>query len=86
MEDAVYHDAKLSLEPGDRLLLYTDGITEAENAAQEQYSSDRLREFLGMTSGMSSAETIDALLMHVFMFADGAPQSDDIAVLTLMRR
>ncbi|OXS56197.1 hypothetical protein B1A99_20740 [Cohnella sp. CIP 111063] len=86
MEDAVYHDGRLSLEPGDRLLLYTDGITEAENAAQEQYSSERLREFLEMTPGMSSAETIDALLMHVFMFADGAPQSDDIAVLTLMRR
>jgi sigma-B regulation protein RsbU (phosphoserine phosphatase) len=86
MEDAVYHDGHLRLEHGDRLLLYTDGITEAENAAQEQYTADRLQQFLGMTHGMSSAEIIDALLMHVFMFADGAPQSDDIAVLTLMRR
>lgn len=86
MEDAIYHDGHLTLEHGDRLLLYTDGITEAENAAQEQYSPDRLQQFLEMTPGMSSAEIIDALLMHVFMFADGAPQSDDIAVLTLMRR
>ncbi|MFC5468669.1 PP2C family protein-serine/threonine phosphatase [Cohnella suwonensis] len=86
MEDAVYHDGKLTLGRGDRLLLYTDGITEAENAAQEQYSPARLQQFLEMTPGMSSAETIDALLMHVFMFADGAPQSDDIAVLTLQRR
>jgi sigma-B regulation protein RsbU (phosphoserine phosphatase) len=86
MEDAVYHDGHLTLEHGDRLLLYTDGITEAENAAQEQYSSERLHQFLEMTHGMSSAEIIDALLMHVFMFADGAPQSDDIAVLTLLRR
>jgi len=39
-----------------------------------------------MTPGMSSAEVIDALLMNVFMFADGAPQSDDIAVMSLMRR
>ncbi|RED56803.1 PP2C family protein-serine/threonine phosphatase [Cohnella lupini] len=86
MEDAVYHDGYLTLEHGDRLLLYTDGITEAENAAQEQYSPARLHQFLEMTPGMSSAEIIDALLMHVFMFADGAPQSDDIAVLTLLRR
>ncbi|QMV41113.1 PP2C family protein-serine/threonine phosphatase [Cohnella cholangitidis] len=86
MEDAVYHDGYLTLEHGDRLLLYTDGITEAENAAQEQYSPDRLQQFLEMTHGMSSAEIIDALLMHVFLFADGAPQSDDIAVLTLLRR
>ncbi|MFC5406964.1 PP2C family protein-serine/threonine phosphatase [Cohnella soli] len=86
MEDAVYHDGNLTLGHGDRLLLYTDGITEAENAAQEQYSPARLQQFLEMTPGMSSAETIDALLMHVFMFADGAPQSDDIAVLTLQRK
>jgi serine phosphatase RsbU (regulator of sigma subunit) len=86
MEDSVYHDGHMALGHGDRLILYTDGITEAENANQEQYSPERLHEFLGMTAGMSSAETIDALLMHVFMFADGAPQSDDIAVLTLQRR
>jgi len=86
MEEAVYHDGRFTLGHGDRLLLYTDGITEAENAAQEQYSADRLQQFLLMTPGMSSAEIIDALLMHVWMFADGAPQSDDIAVLALMRR
>jgi serine phosphatase RsbU (regulator of sigma subunit) len=86
MEEAVYHDGYLTLEHGDRLLLYTDGITEAENAVQEQYSPDRLQQFLEMTPGMSSAEIIDALLMHVFLFTDGAPQSDDIAVLTLLRR
>jgi hypothetical protein len=39
-----------------------------------------------MTSGMSSAELIDALLMDVFRIADGAPQSDDIAVWNLLRR
>lgn len=86
MEEVPYHDGRLTLEQGDRLILYTDGITEAENAAHEQYSAERLQEFLGMTPGMSSAEIIDALLMHVWMFADGAPQSDDIAVLTLLRR
>ncbi len=86
MPDTVYHDGHIVLEPGDRIVLYTDGITEAENAAQEQYSANRLQEFLGMTAGMSSAELIDALIMHVYMFADGAPQSDDIAVLSLLRR
>lgn len=86
MPDVPYHDSTFVLERGDRLLLYTDGITEAENALQEQYGGERLQKFLAMTPGMSSAEVIDALLMNVFMFADGASQSDDIAVLSLMRR
>ncbi|MBD2867597.1 PP2C family protein-serine/threonine phosphatase [Paenibacillus arenilitoris] len=81
-----YKDQTIVLAKGDRIVLYTDGITEAENAVQEQYSANRLQSFLSQTSGYSSAEIIDALLMDVFMFADGAPQSDDIAVLCLMRR
>jgi len=86
MPDTVYPDGGVVLETGDRIVLYTDGITEAENANQEQYTAARLEQFLGMTAGMSSAELIDALIMHVYMFADGAPQSDDIAVLSLLRR
>lgn len=86
MPETDYADGRIVLEPGDRIVVYTDGITEAENAAQEQYTAERLQQFLQMTVGMSSAELIDALIMHVYLFADGAPQSDDIAVLSLMRR
>lgn len=86
MPESSYYDTVVTLAAGDRLLLYTDGIIEAENADREQYGGQRLQQFLQMTQGMSSAEVIDALLMDVFMFADGAPQSDDIAVLSLMRR
>ncbi|OUS78210.1 hypothetical protein B1748_05485 [Paenibacillus sp. MY03] len=81
-----YTNVSLQLDKGDRLVVYTDGITEAENGAQEQYSTNRLERFLSLTKDYSSAEIIDALLMDVFMFADGAPQSDDIAVLCLSRR
>jgi sigma-B regulation protein RsbU (phosphoserine phosphatase) len=81
-----YTNVTLQLDKGDRLVVYTDGITEAENGAQEQYSTSRLERFLALTKDYSSAEIIDALLMDVFMFADGAPQSDDIAVLCLSRR
>ncbi|MFF2091010.1 PP2C family protein-serine/threonine phosphatase [Paenibacillus sp. NPDC058174] len=84
--DFTYKDVQLQLERGDKLVIYTDGITEAENARQEQYSTGRLQQFLTQTKDYSSAEIIDALLMDVFMFADGAPQSDDIAVLCLTRR
>lgn len=84
--DFTYKNVTLQLERGDKLVVYTDGITEAENALQEQYSAGRLQRFLEQTKDYSSAEIIDALLMDVFMFADGAPQSDDIAVLCLTRR
>ncbi|MDQ6423043.1 PP2C family protein-serine/threonine phosphatase [Paenibacillus sp. LHD-117] len=81
-----YKNQSLLLEKGDKLVVYTDGITEAENGAQEQYSASRLQQFLSLAKDYSSAEIIDALLMDVFMFAGGAPQSDDIAVLCLSRR
>jgi len=81
-----YQDHPIRLEHGDRLMIYTDGITEAENARHEQFSGARLQDLLQRTAGFPNADVIDQLLMEVFLFADGAPQSDDIAVLCVMRR
>lgn len=84
--DVPYRNHPVRLEPGDRLIVYTDGITEAENARHEQFSGVRLQDMLHRSAGMPNADVIDQLLMEVFLFADGAPQSDDIAVLCVMRR
>jgi sigma-B regulation protein RsbU (phosphoserine phosphatase) len=74
---------ELTLNPGDVLILYSDGVSEAFNPQEECYGNDRL---LAGMHGLAtrSAETITArLLDNVRAFADSAPQSDDLAILTM---
>jgi len=73
----------LTLNPGDALVLYTDGVTEAMNPAQELYGEDRLVERLAKMGEMNVRETCQALAEDVHAFADGAEQSDDITMLVL---
>jgi sigma-B regulation protein RsbU (phosphoserine phosphatase) len=73
----------LTLNPGDTLILYSDGVSEAFNPQEECYGNDRL---LADVHGLAdeSASTITAsLLGNVRAFADGAPQSDDLAILVV---
>ena len=78
-----YEQTSLTLGPGDTIVLYTDGVTEAFNAAQECYGDDRLLACLGSSAGGSAKSISAALLQSVRAFAGGTPQSDDIAALVL---
>jgi len=80
---ARYTTAEIRLEPGDRLLFYTDGVTEAENPFGEQFSLTRTLELLNGLGNRPAAELTDALVEGVARFAEGAPQSDDITLLAL---
>jgi len=73
------------LPPGDSLILYSDGVTEAFNTQEELYGNDRLLADAGSFSGQSAPVITMGLLQKVRAFATGAPQSDDIAILTLKR-
>jgi sigma-B regulation protein RsbU (phosphoserine phosphatase) len=75
----------VELQSGDCVVFYTDGVTEAFNAAGDLYGEEQLLEELGKLSGRSAAETTAALLNSVRAHANGHPQSDDIAILTLRR-
>ena len=68
-----------------RLLLYTDGVTEAMNKAKELYGDDRLISLMnGPVMRSAPADCVlDELKISVADFADGAPQSDDITMLFL---
>lgn len=83
MEEAQYYDQRVSLAAGDSVVLYTDGITEAEDAEQRQFGSSRLTGLLPGVARMSAEAAAQELLASVDSFADGAPQSDDIAVLVV---
>jgi sigma-B regulation protein RsbU (phosphoserine phosphatase) len=85
MTDAEYHDDTLSLRPGDMIVTYTDGVTEAMNPKKELYSEGRLQETVTRMAGRSVEETTDAIIASVKGHAAGAPQSDDIAVFALKR-
>jgi hypothetical protein len=71
------------LSPGDQLLLYTDGVTEAFNVKDEQYGGQRLEEFLMKHTDLHPHEITDALKGDIQAWADGAEQSDDITILAL---
>ncbi|MDD5697607.1 MAG: SpoIIE family protein phosphatase [Victivallaceae bacterium] len=74
---------KLRLSKGDTLFLYTDGVTEAFNAAGEEYQAERLYAVLQQLIGASPREILDRVAKSVSDFQQGAPQSDDMTMLTL---
>lgn len=83
LEDVQYEDTKLSLEAGDKLIFYTDGIVEAMNPTKEMYGFERLLETLKGAAGLSAAELLDHLKKSVDTFVDGANQHDDLTVIVL---
>jgi len=76
-----YANAEVQLYPGDALILYTDGVTEAENAEEEEYGDHRLDQVLAAAGSADSAATIEAIVSSVRDFAGEAQQSDDITCL-----
>jgi len=86
MEDARFDTKTLLLKPGDRLFLYTDGITEAMDGGQRMFSAGRLKEFLEQTNECSPAELIPGVVSAVRHYTGGVPQSDDITALALRYR
>jgi len=81
--DAEYTSNTVVLEPGDVMVLYTDGITEAENAAQEMYGEERLREAIAGARTLSATAIMDAILASVHGFTGSNPQSDDITLMVV---
>jgi adenylate cyclase len=73
------------IEPGEVLLLYTDGVTEAENANHTLYSSERLTIALGKAPVIDAQRVIAAVIDDVSLFVGGAEQADDMTLLALRR-
>jgi sigma-B regulation protein RsbU (phosphoserine phosphatase) len=72
------------IDPGDMLLAFTDGVTEAKNAADEQFTDERL-EHLMLTTPPSAEGLLDHVQTDVQRHVGNAPQSDDITMLALRR-
>ncbi|MZQ83897.1 SpoIIE family protein phosphatase [Paenibacillus sp. 5J-6] len=86
MDEMLYADNEVILERGDRLIVYTDGITEAEDRGQEQYGFLRLHKLLEKELSSQPIQLLEHITQDVDRFANGAIQSDDIAVLIVDRK
>ncbi len=82
-EAFTYEERDVSLAPGDLLLLYTDGIVEAENPHGDQFEDHRLIEFVQKRRGDAPGTIVDDLLQHVRDFTDSPQPTDDMTAILL---
>lgn len=85
IEGPRYAPAEVTLEPGDLLALYSDGITETHSASGEEYGEDRLTALLVANRSQAVPALLDTILADVGLFARGAPQFDDMTLVLLKR-
>ena len=78
-----YVQAVVDLKPGDTLLMFTDGISEAMNPDDEEWGEDQLIDTAKMTEGLSSADTISFIVDAADRFANGAKQHDDMTMMVI---
>jgi serine phosphatase RsbU (regulator of sigma subunit) len=84
--DALYERGYVTLEPGDVLLSYTDGITEAESPAGEAYGLPRLRDLLLSRSWTGARELVEAVMADAVRFVGSDFRVDDQTVVAVVRR
>ncbi len=83
MQGIKYKDFEIQLEKGDKLFLYTDGVTEATNADNEMFTLDRTLRELNSMKDASPQGVIEGISKSVNAFVGGAPQFDDLTMLCL---
>jgi sigma-B regulation protein RsbU (phosphoserine phosphatase) len=81
--EAEYQSARVKLEPGEFVVIYTDGVSEAVDTHNEQFEEARLRKILQESPARTVDEMVGAIRDSVKAFTQGAPQSDDITVLVI---
>jgi sigma-B regulation protein RsbU (phosphoserine phosphatase) len=87
--DRAFVEHELVLEPGDSLVLYTDGVTEAKNPKGDFFAPGNLKPLqrvVDQYGHLSAKDLLEALLWELKMFMGNADQEDDITVVTVKRR
>ncbi|MBT8371959.1 MAG: serine/threonine-protein phosphatase, partial [Deltaproteobacteria bacterium] len=82
--DTTYDIGQIKMEPGDMLIGYTDGVTEARSPADEIFTRSRLRSLIEQPFTTAS-EMLERVRANLFTFIDIAPRSDDVTMLAVER-
>ena len=80
-DDTVYGEYTLTLEPGAKLFVYTDGVAEAMDGGREQFGTERMLETLNASPGASPEDTLKSIREAVNRFVGDAEQFDDLTML-----
>src|SRR5579863_7862193 len=83
MPDATYESATVTLAPGDWLIIFTDGLVEAENSAQQEYGEARVLGVLESGKTLEPADLLKRLMYEVDVFVGNTPQHDDVTCMLL---
>ena len=83
MYDWQFKSNEITLAPNERLLLYTDGVVEAENIKKELYGIERLCETMKQSEQVSSRGLVTHIKEDIELFTNGAEQSDDITIMSV---
>ena len=86
MEHFPFEEASVQLQPGDTVVVYSDGIPEAMNAEKELFGEERLTELLVKHHGLPAVELIDMIIGTAKAFAGRTPQSDDMTIIVVKRK
>ena len=81
----VYENRSLELEPGEKLVMFTDGVGDALNSEGEEYGEDRLRVLVSRNSQLTARQLVEKIMDDITGFTGNADQADDITVVVLGR-
>jgi serine phosphatase RsbU (regulator of sigma subunit) len=79
--EAKYESASITLAPGDWLIIFTDGLVEAENAHQDEYGEARLLSVISAATATTPNEMLQRLMAELDLFVGATPQHDDVTCL-----
>jgi sigma-B regulation protein RsbU (phosphoserine phosphatase) len=83
--DIELEEREIQVAPGDLLVFYTDGVTEARDASRDLFGEERLQATVAANAGASAQEVLDAILDAVREFAGDVEQSDDLTLFVIRR-
>ena len=85
MAGTAYTEGELTLEPGDLLVIYSDGLTEARNSQDEEFGADRLQAMLPRLRGLTAEECVRFIIGEVNVFLGRERPHDDLSLVVLTR-
>jgi sigma-B regulation protein RsbU (phosphoserine phosphatase) len=85
LDEVDLEEREITLAPGDTVVFYTDGVTEAMNVDEEYFGEERLRAVAGAGAGLTAEDLLSAVVNGISAFAGNASQSDDLTVLVVRR-